>query len=37
MRLEIPIVFTPREIKKYNEVIKLDFNGLYQIDVVVKG
>lgn len=37
LRLAIPIIFTPREIKKYNEVIKLDFNGLYQIDVVVKG
>ena len=37
MRLEVPIIFTPREIKKYYEVIKLDFNGLYQIDVVVKG
>ena len=36
-RLEVPIIFTPREIKNYNDVIKLDFNGLYQIDVVVKG
>lgn len=37
MRLAVPIIFTPREIKKYQETIKLDFNGLYQIDVVVKG
>lgn len=37
LRLEIPIIFTPREIKKYQEVIKLDFNGLYQIDVIVKA
>lgn len=29
LRLAVPIIFTPREIKKYNEVIKLDFNGLY--------
>jgi len=36
-RLAIPIIFTPREIKKYSEVIKLDFNGLYQIDVTIKG
>jgi len=28
-RLAIPIMFTPREIKKYSEIIKLDFNGLY--------
>jgi hydrocephalus-inducing protein len=36
-RLEIPILFTPREIKKYEEKITLDFNNLYKVDVIVKG
>lgn len=36
-RLLIPIIFTPREIKKYNEVVTFDFNGIYKIDVVLKG
>lgn len=31
--LEIPILFTPREIRKYSETIKLDFDGLYQVEV----
>lgn len=35
--LEVPILFTPREIKKYSEIIKLDFNGLFSIDVNVQG
>ena len=35
-KIEIPITFTPRELKQYHEVIKLNFNnGLYFIDVVV--
>lgn len=35
---EIPITFIPRELKKYHEVIKLNFNnGLYYMDVVVEG
>lgn len=35
---EIPITFIPREMKKYHEIIKLNFNnGLYYIDVVVEG
>jgi hypothetical protein len=34
--IEIPITFTPRELRTYNEVVKLNFNnGLYFIDVVV--
>ena len=33
----MPIIFTPRVIKKYSETIKFDFNGLYTIDVVVTG
>jgi hydrocephalus-inducing protein len=36
-KLSIPIIFTPREIQKYNEVVTLDFNGIYKIDVVIKG
>lgn len=33
----MPIYFTPREIKKYSEVVKLDFNGLYNIDLTITG
>ena len=37
-KIEIPITFTPREQKEYNEIIKLNFNnGLYFMDVIVKG
>ena len=36
-KLEIPIIFTPREIQKYKEVITFDFNGLYTIDVAITG
>lgn len=36
-RLEIPIIFTPREIKAYNEKITFDFNNLYKVDVFIKG
>lgn len=36
-RLEIPIIFTPREIKSYNEKITFDFNNLYKVDVFIKG
>jgi hydrocephalus-inducing protein len=35
--LEVPILFTPREIRKYSETIKLDFDGLYQVEVQVHG
>jgi hydrocephalus-inducing protein len=37
IKLEVPIIFTPRVIKKYTETIKFDFNGLYTIDVTVTG
>lgn len=37
VKLEVPIIFTPRVIKKYSETIKFDFNGLYTIDVTVTG
>lgn len=36
-KLLIPIIFTPREIKSYNEVIVFDFNGIYKIQVTIKG
>lgn len=37
IKLEIPIIFTPREIKKYQEVISFEFNNLYTIDVTITG
>jgi len=36
-KLQIPIIFTPREIRKYAETIKLDFNGLYNLELQVMG
>ena len=37
-KIEIPITFTPRELRKYQEVIKLNFNnGLYFVDITVQG
>ena len=36
-KLEIPILFTPREIRKYQETIRLDFDGLYQVEIQVNG
>lgn len=36
-KLSIPIIFTPRAIQKYYEVVTFDFNGIYKIDVVIKG
>jgi hydrocephalus-inducing protein len=35
--LKVPILFTPREIRKYEESITLDFNGLYQVKVLIKA
>ena len=35
--LEVPIVFIPREFTKYREVIKFNFNGIYEVDVEIKG
>jgi hydrocephalus-inducing protein len=35
--LEIPIMFTPRDIKSYNETVTFDFNNLYKVDVQIKG
>lgn len=37
-KIEIPITFTPRELRSYHEVIRLNFNnGLYYVDVTVQG
>lgn len=36
-KLQIPIMFTPRDIKSYYEKFTLDFNNLYKVDVIVKG
>lgn len=36
-KLLIPIIFTPREIQKYQEVICFDFNGIYKVEVEIKG
>jgi hypothetical protein len=35
--LQIPILFTPRELKNYQDKLTLDFNNLYKIDVIIKG
>jgi hydrocephalus-inducing protein len=36
-KLQVPIVFTPRDYVKYQEVITLNINNLHKIDVVIKG
>jgi hydrocephalus-inducing protein len=36
-KLQIPILFTPRDIRSYQETVTFDFNGLYKVDVLVKG
>ena len=35
--LEIPIVFTPREVKKIDEIISFDINQLHKVDVRITG
>lgn len=35
--LKIPITFTPRECKKYDETFTLDINNLYKVDIRVTG
>jgi hydrocephalus-inducing protein len=35
--LNVPILFTPRECRKYEEKVRLDFNNLYQVDILVKA
>lgn len=36
-KLQIPILFTPRDTRAYQEKFTLDFNNLYKVDVTVKG
>lgn len=36
-KLQIPILFTPRELKRYEEVVTFDLNGLHKVDVLVRG
>jgi hypothetical protein len=35
--LQIPFLFTPRDIRSYEEVVTFDFNNLYKVEVLVKG
>ena len=35
--LKIPITFTPRECVKYGELVTLDINNLYKIDLNITG
>ena len=35
--LEIPIIFLPREIKKYREIINFKFNGIYDQEIEILG
>merc|ERR1711981_1504823 len=35
--VDVPIRFTPREIREYKETIPFEINGLYSVDVVVSG
>jgi hydrocephalus-inducing protein len=35
--LKVPIVFTPRDLTKYNEDIVFDINGLNKMIVKIKG
>ena len=35
--LRIPVVFTPREFMPYQEIISLDINNLYKLDLKIQG
>jgi len=35
--ISVPIVFTPRDYIKYNEIITLNINNLHTIDVKISG
>jgi len=35
--MKVPVLFTPRECRKYEEKVRLDFNNLYQVDIIVKA
>lgn len=36
-KVEIPIVFTPRALMKYEENILFDFNGIYKVEIKITG
>lgn len=36
-KLEVPIIFTPIEIKKYQETVTFDFNNLHKIHMTITG
>lgn len=35
--LKVPIVFTPRDIMKYEETIQLDVNNLHKMELKIMG
>jgi hydrocephalus-inducing protein len=35
--MKVPIVFTPRDIEKYNEIVTLNINGLHTVDIQIMG
>ena len=35
--MKIPIIFIPRESRKYDETITFDINGLHKIDIKISG
>jgi hydrocephalus-inducing protein len=35
--IDIPIIFTAREVQQYHETIKFELNGLYTVNVIVRG
>lgn len=35
--LKVPVVFTPRELSKYQETVEFDINGLHKIGVAIRG
>ena len=35
--LEVPIIFTPREIRNYEEKVTFDINNLHKIEVMISG
>lgn len=36
-KLQVPILFTPRALGPFSEIVTFDFNNLYKVDVLVKG
>eukprot|EP01022_Parablepharisma_sp_SALTPOND_P020800 TRINITY_DN386_c0_g1_i3.p1 TRINITY_DN386_c0_g1~~TRINITY_DN386_c0_g1_i3.p1 ORF type:complete len:4093 (+),score=589.86 TRINITY_DN386_c0_g1_i3:873-13151(+) len=36
-KIAVPIIFTPRDIAKYEETIMFDFNGIHKASVVITG